>query len=136
MIKITFIETPGHGYYAVKKTDLVKINYPVEQITRFSGHDLSRVYFEEDCDASELVSFLRGKGIIYSVKNTYRNSFSITHNYNVKYFSWRPSVGYVFHIGGVRYTISHMDKKGVYVQNGNKRSYRIPLSNLFRYIHE
>ena len=42
---------PGHGWLAVKVSDLVKIGMKPEDFTRYSYRKGGTVYLEEDCDA-------------------------------------------------------------------------------------
>ena len=91
-IKVTHIDTGGHGYLSVSKPDLLKILTP-GQISVFSGQSLTRVYLEEDCDASLFMNEAEKKGFVVVVKSSYNLNFKTTHNYDAKFFHFKPVVG-------------------------------------------
>lgn len=84
-MKITHISTPGHGYLSVNK-DLIEKLGLIDKITSYSGMDANRVYLEEDCDATLFANTCKEQGINIEYKETYRENFNYTHNYNPKYF--------------------------------------------------
>lgn len=53
--KFRFVSDPGHGWLAVKRSDLESLNV-LDKITSYSYQKGKTVYLEEDCDAS---TFLR-----------------------------------------------------------------------------
>lgn len=133
-IHVTFISTPGHGYLSISKKDFLAIGADPEKISQYSGHTFTRLYLEEDCDASYLVGLTREKGIHLAVKHSYNESFSIHHNYKPELFSYTPQVGDAIDI---IYTVKSVDVKQIVILHTgeNNKPYRIPSSNPFKYIH-
>lgn len=91
-LKVTHIDTGGHGYLSVSKSDLLKVLKP-DQISGYSGQNLTRVYLEEDCDASLFMDEAEKKGFAVVVKSSYNLHFKTTHNYDAKFFHFKPVVG-------------------------------------------
>ena len=133
-IHVTHIDTGGHGYYSVSKKDILLLGIK-NAITRFSGHNLTRVYLEEDQDGILLYNAAKAIGYEIICKSGYNLKFNITHNYNAGYFSWQPIINDVVYIHEKRYVISHIDAKRIIVVNENDTAYKIPLSNPFKYIN-
>lgn len=132
-IRVNFIDTGGHGYYSVSKPDFLLVCTP-EQITGCSGHSLTRIYLEEDCDATTFFDAAKAKGIEVSVKSSYNLKFNITHNFNPELFDWKPEIGkkVKLHDDGF-YTIVVVAQSHIVVNCYGTR-YRISLRNPFQYI--
>lgn len=90
-IKTTHIDTGGHGYVSVSKSDLLEVLKP-DQISGYSGQSLTRVYLEEDCDATLFMEEAEKKGIKVEMKSSYNLHFKNTHNYDAKFFHFKPVV--------------------------------------------
>ena len=56
-MKVKFYSDPGHGWAAVKRTTLVKLNI-INRITPYSYQKGHTVYLEEDCDMTTLAQAL------------------------------------------------------------------------------
>src|SRR5690349_20579028 len=91
-IKATHIDTGGHGYLSISKTDFSLVLEPSE-VSGYSGHNLNRMYLEEDQDASKFMQRAESKGIKVEVKSGYNLKFNCTHNYNPDLFSFKPEIG-------------------------------------------
>lgn len=136
-IKTTFIDTAGHGYLSVSKKDLINIGYPYEKISGFSGHNLTRVFLEEDCDVSDFIRFCEDRNISYEVKKTYNSKFKITHNYDSSCFNSKLKEGEI-------YKLVNDEICNILINNGKKiivstltgANYKIPKTNPFQYIEE
>ena len=68
-IKLTFIDTPEHGYLKVKKQDLIDIGYDKDRLRRdsrdvynYSTKDF--IFYEEDYEAGKLADWLEDAGVI------------------------------------------------------------------------
>jgi hypothetical protein len=104
IIKCTHIDTGGHGYYSVSKRDIALLGIQ-KQITGYSGHSLTRVYLEEDCDGTLLYDTCKKRGYEIRVKQSYNERFKITHNYNPDLFDYQPKVGQVIGVGERKYKV-------------------------------
>jgi hypothetical protein len=78
----TFIETPGHGYLKVSKTQFLKSGADKQKISRYSGLSKSHLYLEEDCDATYFINYLKESGIPFKENKVYQERVNTTHNYN------------------------------------------------------
>lgn len=130
-MKLTFISTPGHGYLSVSKKVLEQYIDPKE-ISGFSGMTFTRVYLEEDSDASKFIQALKDKNIPYEFKESYRESFSITHSYNPDLFDYVPEIGDVI---DRKYEIVEIGKSIIVQSILNGGMYKITKSNPFRHIN-
>ena len=68
-IKLTFIDTPAHGYLKVMKQDLRDIGYPKDRLDRDSQDSYNystrdAIYYEEDSEAGKLATWLEDTGAI------------------------------------------------------------------------
>ncbi len=131
-IKTTHIDNCSHGYLSVSKKDFLKVCEPHE-ITPFSGHDLTRIYLEEDCDASTFLQKAEQKGIEIIVKSSYNPKFNKTKNYNPELFNYKPQIGDVIN---QTYKVQEVHKTKLIVVNGLKKQFKISLSNPFKHIQE
>jgi hypothetical protein len=131
-IKVTHIDTGGHGYYSVAKTDFLLVLNP-EFITGCSGHSLTRIYLEEDLDATTFFEAAKVKGIEVQVKSSYNLNFKITHNYKPEFFNWKPIVGEKVQLHDGFYTIIEVNAQKMIIAAYGKR-YGISLNNPFQYI--
>jgi len=135
-LKVTFIDNCSHGYYSVSKKDFLLSGLKPSDISGYSGMTLNRVYLEEDGDATLFFNTCKANGIEIDLKRSYNPKFAISHNYNDKLFNYVPMVGDVTKLNSVNYTITAVTTKMLIVQNYLMNSYRIPMSNLFRYIDD
>jgi hypothetical protein len=132
-MKLTFYSTPGHGYLRVPKSTFIKYGGNPNKISGFSGHDLTTLYLEEDCDAVYFFNLLESKGIRFQVQTKYVNSVSNTHNYDAGLFECRLSDGnqIVLHDNRVG-TVKNVGNQ-ILVEVGYMR-YKLPKANPFKYI--
>lgn len=131
-IKVTFIDTAGHGYYSVSKKDIEKLDL-VQSISHYSGHNLTRVFLEEDSDATKFFETADNMGYTVVVKSSYNERFRIIHNYDPSCF--RIAVGdKVKLINGETCLITGMDYRSIYLERENFRFYRISTNNPFQWI--
>lgn len=80
MLKLTFHQDAGHGWIAVKRALLVRLNIQNE-ISGYSYQNGKTVYCEEDCDGTLLLDTLDKNGISYELTRSFKNYSSIR-NYN------------------------------------------------------
>lgn len=133
-IKATFIDTAGHGYLSVSKKDIQAIGLDHNVLTRYSGHTLTRMYLEEDCDASYFMNFCEKAGITVKIKDSYNEKFKITHNYNPELFSYSPAVGDRIN---EEYVITEVRPKRIIIRHtATGMKYSITTSNPFQYIEQ
>lgn len=135
-INITAIDTGSHGYYSISKKDLIKINYPIENISSYSGMNLTRIFLEEDCDASNFINFCEEKGNIkYKIKNSYNPNHNITHNYNHKLFNLKLDVGdKILMYDDTTYEVIEHSKNIIIL--GDNGRYKLPKTNPFKFIKD
>lgn len=131
VIHTTHIDTGGHGYYSVSKKDFINVLSP-EKITGCSGHNLTRIFLEEDCDASLFFDTCAAKGIEVKVNLSYNLKFNCTHNYVPELFNWQPKRGDVLNNG--EYTIEAITDKHVIVIGKTGLKYKISLPSIFKYV--
>jgi hypothetical protein len=60
MKPILYYTDPGHGWFAVKRTDLADLGL-LDKVTTYSYQRGQTVYLEEDCDASLYFAAYRAK---------------------------------------------------------------------------
>jgi hypothetical protein len=145
-IKVTHIDTAGHGYLSVSKKDFLAVGGDPAKISKYSGHTFTRLYLEEDSDASYFADLAKTNDFNLVVKSSYNPKFAITHNYNPELFDFKPEIGkkITFHnddkaqiilIPGVE---GQTATEGILVLmvtgNHKGRQYRIPTGNPFAYI--
>lgn len=134
-IKTTHIDTGGHGYLSVSQKDfLVVMGGELDQISHFSGINLTRVFLEEDCDASMFMERAQDKGIPVDVKSSYNPKFNISHNYSPEYIGFKFDVNdrVMLHSSGAARVVSNDPVIMVLTETG--RTYRIPKTNPFYWI--
>ncbi len=132
-IKVTHIDTGGHGYMSVSKKDFLEVCTPL-QITGYSGHNLTRMYLEEDQDASTFMDAAEQQGYKVEVKSSYNLKFNCTHNYKPNLFAYKPIVGQEIELSGNGwFKVTEVEEKRILVQGQGKR-YQIMLPKLFEYI--
>jgi hypothetical protein len=134
-IIVTHIDTASHGYYSVSKKDFLLIGGEPEKITGCSGHTYTRLYLEEDCDATYFFDKAKENGFEVTMKMGYNPKFAITHNYNAQLFSFEPKVGNWLILSNreiCEVKIVHEDGDLIVANYGSR--YRIPKSNPFQYI--
>lgn len=68
--KLTFHTDPGHGWLEVPRADLVDLGI-VSSVSAFSYQKGTRVYLEEDCDASLYLEAARAAGWRVNVREQY-----------------------------------------------------------------
>lgn len=136
-IKVTHIDTASHGYLSVSKSDFIKIGGDPNKITHYSGHNYSRVYLEEDCDAAYFMDVAGQNGFQVEVKSGYNQGFKISHNYNPDAFHYiNPKVGdKLLLTNGETAVVESVDKNKSLIVSVGYKKYRIPGSNPFQYIN-
>jgi len=131
-VKVTHIDTGGHGYLSVSKKDFIGICSPMN-ISGYSGHNLTRIYLEEDSDATKFFEACEKEGIVPVVKSSYNLKFNCTHNYKPELFDWLPEIGAQIKMHDeLWYTIITIDDEKAIV-SGNGRKYRLPLNEPFKW---
>lgn len=80
-LKLTHIDTGGHGYVSVSK-EIIKELGLVDKISGYSGMNQTRVFLEEDCDATLLIDRAKERGYEIDIKSSYNLKHKCTHNYN------------------------------------------------------
>lgn len=135
-IKATMIDTPGHGYLSVSKKDILKIGFPYENISNFSGHNLTRVFLEEDCDFINFMKFCEKNNIEVDIKESHKENFNITHNYDPSLFNskFKEGEAYKLHDDNIYYAF-HYDSK-IFLRGVHGRIYKLPKQNPFAYVKE
>ena len=68
VMKKVFHSDPGHGWLAVKISDLKMLGIE-SKITPYSYVKGKTVYLEEDCDMSEFITAAKSKGIDVEVRS-------------------------------------------------------------------
>jgi len=94
-IKTTHIDTGGHGYLSVSKKDFILVGCDPTKVSGYSGHNLSRIYLEEDCDQTYFWDVATANGFKIERKSGYNLKFNITHNYIPSLFDYIPKVGHI-----------------------------------------
>lgn len=134
-INTTHIDTGGHGYLSVSKKDIIDLGIMPSLFSTFSGQTISRVYLEEDCDATAFLEAAKAQGVEVKIKSGYNLSFSCSHNYNPLLFGWIPNYGDCVVINNEEYKIVQLNDKRLIVEGlDNHKKYTVPLSNPFKYI--
>lgn len=133
-IKCTHIDTASHGYVSVAKEDIRLLGIQ-DKISHYSGHSFSRVYLEEDCDATIFMERAKELGVNVAVGSSYNEHFSISHNYSAELFDFKPRVG-VKYIGNDerKYEIFAIENTKIISMGTDGKLYSLPTSNPFRYI--
>lgn len=132
-MKITFYETPGHGYYKVPKSTFIKCGGDPTKISGFSGHDLTSLYLEEDCDAEYFLNILESKGIQFKIDSKYVKSVSNTHNYEPELFGCKLGDGTKITLHDDSVGVIQIVKGKILVEVGTMR-FLLPKSNPFKYV--
>lgn len=91
-IKTVKIDTGGHGYLSVSKKDFLLVCSPGE-ISHFSGHNYTRMYLEEDCDATLFRNRADALGYQVEIKESYNLKFPINYGYKPELFHYLPKCG-------------------------------------------
>lgn len=142
-INITHIDTGGHGYYSISKKDVALLGIQ-EKVTGYSGHNLSRMYLEEDCDAGLVHKAAKEKDIQLNIKQSYNLYFKTVHNYKPELFDYFPSIGDTIAMGSNSYVVTEIHSKKmilrcIYSKNTpnyvNKLSF-LTFDSMFLYITE
>jgi hypothetical protein len=138
-IIVTHIDTAGHGYLSVSKKDFLRAGGDPKKITYCSGHTYTRLYLEEDCDASYFAQLCEQNGIPMMVKSSYNPKFGITHDYDPAMFDFKPTVGTRIYLSDKKvYEIVEVKPNGdLIVENKHDKvglKYRIGKYNPFQYI--
>lgn len=134
-IKVNYIDTAGHGYYSVSKKDFLLV-CGVHEITGSSGHTFTRMYLEEDQDASTFFNKAKSLGIEVKIKSGYNPKFQITHGYKPELFSYIPEIGDIIDCHGREYFVVdiHEDKATMIRDIQTGMIYRISGHNPFAFI--
>lgn len=136
-MKLNFYDTPSHGYLRVSKKKFKEVGADPTQISKFSGHNETTLFLEEDCDTTYFLNFLKENGIPFEIKSVYRESFSITHNYKPSLFNFKLREGTSVRLSnGLTATLEFYNKTKLGARIKNGMLYRIPSSNPFQYISE
>jgi hypothetical protein len=136
-IKVTYIDTAGHGYYSVSKDDIRLVGLDPKEISGYSGMTLNRVYLEEDCDAGKFIDLAKAKGHEVVFKSSYNERFKFKHSYVADLFDYVPVEGQeVILSDKEHYLITEVRPNGtIYVRSLLSRMiYRISPSNPFEHI--
>lgn len=132
-IKTTHIDNGGHGYLSVAKSDFLLVCTP-DQITGCSGHNLTRMYLEEDCDMSVFMELAEAKGHKVEVKQSYNLNFKCTHNYKPALFGFEPRIGTEVQLhDGLFYEIIGVGFNN-FVVAGNGKRYQLNDATCFEFM--
>ncbi len=71
-----FHSDPGHGWLEVERSELYQFGI-ADKITGYSYQEGSRVYLEEDCDASLFADVLEQNGFDFKYKEIYHDKTRI-----------------------------------------------------------
>ena len=135
----THIDTGGHGYLSVSKADFLLAGGDPTKVSKCSGHSLTRIYLEEDCDQSYFWDVATANGFEIIRKSGYNLHFKITHNYKPELFDFIPEAGDNIMIGESSYQVIHghgeegLNGIGI-LSKENGRRYKIAINNPFSYI--
>ena len=77
-----FHSDPGHGWLAVKRAELVRLNI-LDKISSYSYQKGNTVYLEEDCDAQIFSEAKKQAGETYEHRESYQENTPIR---NYSYF--------------------------------------------------
>jgi hypothetical protein len=66
-----FHTAPGHGWLAVKRSELVRLGI-LDKVSQYSYQRGGTVYLEEDCDATLFVETKKAAGEEFSCRESYR----------------------------------------------------------------
>lgn len=136
-MKFTFYSTPGHGYLRVPKSKFLEFGGDPEKISRYSGHDESTLYLEEDGDAIYFIDLLRENGIEPELKSVYKGTFAKTHNYDPSLFSFELREGENVKLCSNEYAkLGWMSGNILVARTTKGMVYKIPKTNPFKYITE
>lgn len=112
-LKVTYIDTAGHGYISVSKKDFLALGGDPKKITKCSGHTQTRLYLEEDCDGSYFAELAKEKDVNLVIKSSYNPSFGITHNYVPELFDYKPTIGHIVSLSDdEKYQITEIKENG------------------------
>lgn len=135
-IKTTHIDNGGHGYLSVSKKDFLLICEKTD-ISGFSGMDFTRVYLEEDSDASIFLDKAKKLGYIVNIKSGYNLKFKITHNYSANLFDIHPEKNSIVYLhDDMQYKLSIEGKNIIATNVLTKKRYRLSKTNPFQYIKD
>ncbi len=133
----TFYCTPGHGYLRVPKSKFIELGGDPTKVSKYSGHDTSTLYLEEDSDACYFIDLLRENGIEPDIKSIYKDRFSITHNYDPSLFDFQLREGVKVKLCSEEIaTLGFMNGTNPIVRTTDGILYKIPKTNPFKYIVE
>lgn len=133
----TFYSTPGHGYLRVPKKKFIELGGDPEKISKYSGHNTSTLFLEEDCDACYFIDLVRENGLEFNHKISYRDNVSVTHNYNPSLFDFKIKEGVKVKLCSEEIaTLGFINGTTPAARTTNGILYRIPKTNPFKYIIE
>lgn len=134
-IIVTHIDTASHGYYSVSKKDFKLVGGEPEKISQYSGHTFSRLYLEEDSDATYFFNKAKENGFEVKVKSGYNEHFAITHNYKSELFDYYPKEGdWLILCNGKNAKVHTVYPDGELIMDNWGTHYKVNKSNPFRYI--
>lgn len=134
-IKTTHIDTGSHIYCGVSKKDLIKINYPIRNISEYSGMDLKKIYLEEDIDGSNFIKICENYNIKIEKKNTYLPKFNIHHNFNPKLVNYNFEINSKIKLCDDNiYTV--VSNNPIIVENELLCRFKLTKSNPYKFIKE
>jgi len=132
IIKTTLIDTGTTSYLSISKKDFLKVCDP-HDITEHSGHDLKKVYLEEDQDATTFLKKAEEKGFEIQVKTSYKREFIKKKNYDPNLFGYHPEIDDIIN---KKYKIKEIQKNIVILVNGLGKVFKLSLKNPFQVIKE
>lgn len=135
IIKTTHIDTGSHGYLSVSKKDFLLAGGDPSKISGCSGHTLTRIYLEEDCDQSYFWDVATANGFTIERKSGYNLNFSIKHNYKPELFNYSPRLNSVVVLSDKNhYEITEISKRIIVSSLKTGMKYKISLNNPFEHI--
>lgn len=135
-IKTTHIDNCSHGYLSVSKKDFLLVCEKTD-ISGFSGMDFTRVYLEEDSDASLFIEKAKALGYTVKVKSGYNPNFKISHNYSANLFDIKPENNpIVWLYDDMQYRLSLEGNNIIATNVLTYKRYRLSKTNPFKYIKD
>lgn len=114
MHKFIFHADPGHGWLAVKRSLIERLDL-LTQISTCSYQRGGTVYLEEDCDANRLLHALKERGEEYTIETRHTNERSPIRSYphfSAKHAPFEPEPQMFVEYNDEKYRIEYRYKRG------------------------
>lgn len=134
---INYIQDPGHGWFSVSRKDIATLGI-ADKISAFSFIDSTRVYLEEDGDASIFIKSAEKAGWKLTIKQSHTNKQSYVRSkagYCKMFFDHPIQVGLQLELyDNCIVTVECVETNGWLVARKTGRINRLPKSNPYKYI--